>query len=103
MYLPLKDRNGYPIDTNKFNQVAEQIVDKFGGLTMTSFWGNPVFDGFWKSPRTKRTVKNKNSIFTVLVPQNQKSRDYFLHKKTQWQQDLNYEELLITIHEIESL
>ncbi len=28
MYLPVKDRNGCPIDTKKFNQVAKQIVKK---------------------------------------------------------------------------
>ena len=103
MYLPVKDRNGYPVDTKKFNQVAKQIVRKFGGLTMTSFWGNPVYDGFWRSPKTRRIVKDKNSIFTVLVPESQKSREFFLHKKKKWEQNLNYEELLITIHQIQYL
>ena len=103
MYLPVKDRNGYPVDTKKFNQVAKQIVRKFGGLTMTSFWGNPVYDGFWKSPKTRSIVKDKNSIFTVLVPESQESRDFFLHKKKKWEQNLNYEQLLITIHQIQYL
>ncbi len=70
---------------------------------MTSFWGNPVYDGFWKSPKTKHIVKDKTSIFTVFVPQEQDSRDFFVSKKKKWQQDLNYEELLITIHQIQYL
>ncbi len=103
MYLPVKDRNGCPVDTKIFDQVADQIVKRFGGITMTSFWGNPVYDGFWKSPETKRIVRDKTSIFTVLVPENPESREFFLHNKKKWEQDLNYEELLITVHQIQYL
>lgn len=103
MYLPLKDKDGQMIDPQKLNEVAEEIVKQFGGLTVTSFWGNPVYDGFWKSPITKKIVKDKNSIFTVLIPQEEESRNFFLHRKKEWEKGLNYEELLITVHEVQAL
>ena len=103
IYFPLKDKDGQSINPQKFDEIAEEIVKKFGGLTMTSIWGNPVYDGFWKSPKTKKVVKDKNSIFTILTPQNQQSRNFFLQKKKIWEKALNYEELLITVHEIQTI
>lgn len=103
MYLPLKDKDGQMVDPQKFDEVAEEIVKQFGGLTTTSFRGNPVYDGFWKSPKTKKIVKDKNSVFTVLIPQNEESRNFFLCRKKKWEEGLNYEQLLITIHQVQIL
>lgn len=101
VYLPLKDKDGQRIDPQELYAVRDEIVKRFGGLTMTPIFGNPVYDGFWKSPRTRRISRDKNSIFTVLVPQNKESAQFFLDKKKVWERELNYEELLITVHEVQ--
>lgn len=101
IYLPLKDKKGCPVDPGKLLAVKDQVVGKFGGLTMTSIFGNPVYDGYWRSPSSKRLTKDKNSIFQVLTPQSADSIDFFTQKKLEWTTYLNYCELLITVHEIQ--
>jgi len=103
MYLPLRDKDGQPINTEMFNAMADEIVEKFGGLTMTPLLGNPVYDGFWKSPRTKKMVRDKNSVFTIFVPQEEGSVEFFRDGKKKWQTSLNYEELLIIVHQVQAL
>ncbi len=103
IYFPLKYKDGNAIIPQKLLSIKDEIVEKFGGLTMTSIWGNPVYDGFWKSPKTKSIVRDKNSIFTILTPQNEESITFFLNKKLEWTRSLNYEELLITVYEIQAL
>jgi hypothetical protein len=103
LYLPLKDKNKQPISPRKMLAVKDEIVDRFGGLTMTSIWGNPIYDGFWKPTRSGRIEKDKNSIFTVLAPQNAQTMNFFLRKKNVWRRNLNHKEILITVHEIQAL
>jgi len=103
IYFPLKDKDSKEINPQKLLEVKDEIVSKFGGITMTPIFGNPVYDGFWKSPKTKRVVKDKNSIFIVLTAQDEESINFFRNKKLEWTRNLNYEELLITVHEVQAL
>src|SRR2546425_8236358 len=103
VYIPLADINGDLVDSSKIIAIRNELVDRFGGLTMTAIVGNPVYDGFWKSPKTGQVAKDKNSIFTVLVPQAPESVAFFTDKKDKWRRFLNYEELLITVHEIQAI
>jgi hypothetical protein len=103
IYICLRDRFGNQVEAAKIRQVKDQILRRFGGLTMTSIFGNPIYDGFWKSPKSKEVVRDKNSIFTVLAPQSEETREYFVAKRKEWQKLLNYEKLLITVHELQIL
>lgn len=103
IYLPLKDKKVQPTNLHKLFALRDQITKKFGGLTMTSIFGNPVYEGFWKSPQTKEIVKDENSIFTVLTPKDKESIDFFLNQKQVWQTELNYEDLLIVVNEVQAL
>lgn len=103
IYISLKDRNGRGIQPVKLNSIKNQILKKFGGLTRTSLWGNPVYEGFWKQSPKSDPVYDKNSIFTVLAPQTSDSVDFFMSKKEIWRRKLNYTKLLITFHELRTL
>ena len=100
VYLSLQDKDGRMVDLSKFAEIEQEIMDAFGGLTRTPIFGNPVYDGFWQSPKTREIAKDKNSIFTVFTPQDQKSIQFFIAKKEQWRKRLDYEAILITAHEI---
>lgn len=63
IYLPLSDRVGEKIDIFKFTDIQELLINKFGGLTMTSMWGNPIYDGFWQSPETQKVVLERSELF----------------------------------------
>lgn len=101
VFIPLTDIKGGRVDPSKIIAIRSELVDKFGGLTMTTIIGNPVYDGFWKSPTTGKIAQDKNSIFTILVPQIPENVQFFMDKKAKWREFLNYEELLITVHEIQ--
>jgi hypothetical protein len=103
IYVCLCDRLGNPVENGKFRKVKNQILERFGGLTMTSIFGNPIYDGFWISAKSKQVVRDKNSIFTVLAPQSEETREYFMAKREEWEKLLNYEKLLITVHELQIL
>lgn len=70
---------------------------------MTSIFGNPVYDGFWKSPKSRKVAHDKNSLFTVLAPQSEDTIQYFLSRREKWEASLNFEKLLITVHELQVL
>jgi hypothetical protein len=99
IYLPLLDKDGKEIEPEKFFRIVQEIVQKFGGITMTSFVGNPVFRGFWIPEGSERLSEDWNSIFTVLTPRDEESVRFFREKRKSWEKQLNYEWLLITYHE----
>ena len=103
IYLPIKDNSGFLIPPNKFRKIKNQMIKKFGGLKITSMWGNPTYSGFWRSPETNILYQDKNSIFTVFAPQTEESINFFIGKKEVWKNELQQEELLITIHELQTL
>jgi len=103
LYISLKDRNGVVVPHEKLYQIRNEIVDRFGGITMTPIVGNPVYDGFWQSPVTRKLAKDKNSIFSVLIPQTDEAIEFFIKKKDTWKELLNFEELLITVHQLQVL
>jgi len=101
VYLSLQDKAGQRIDPSKLFEIRNEIIDTFGGVTTTSIVGNPVYHGFWRSPKTREIASDWNTIFTVLVPQDEKSIRFFLDRKEQWRKSLDYEALLITVHQIQ--
>jgi hypothetical protein len=103
IYVSLGDRTGKPVDRAKIRGLKNEILEEFGGLTMTSTFGNPVYDGFWLSPKSREVARDKNSVFTVLAPQTDDTMNYFLSRRAKWQASLNYESLLITVHELQAL
>ena len=103
IYLSLGDRSGRPVERNKILAIKNEILGRFGGLTMTSTFGNPVYDGFWTSPESRRVAHDKNSIFTVLAPQSEDTLNFFIGRHKKWETFLNYEKLLITVHELQVL
>ena len=62
-----------------------------------------MYDRFWLSPKSREVARDKNSVFTVLAPQTDDTMNYFLSRRAQWQASLNYESLLITVHELQAL
>jgi len=103
VYLPLAYNDGRIIEPEKLEQIKEEILVRFGGITITPLFGNPVYDGFWKDPETGRVHRDKNAIFTVFTPQTEESRRFFLNKKEEWASLLAQKELLIIVQEVQAL
>ncbi len=103
VYLPLVYNDGRMIEPEKFERIKEEILTQFGGITMTSLFGNPIYDGFWTEPETGHVHQDKNAIFTVLTPQTEESRHFFLDKKAEWASQLAQKELLVIVQEVQAL
>lgn len=103
IYLPVKDNAGELVSPAKFRRIKNQILAQFGGLTITSMWGNPTYTGFWRSPETGVLYQDKNTIFTVLAPQSDKTVTFFMRQKEQWKSELEQEEILLTLFELQTL
>ena len=103
VYLPLFYNDGQIIEPEKFARIKEEILNQFGGITMTSLFGNPIYDGFWTEPETGHVHRDKNAVFTVLTPRTEESINFFLNKKAEWVSQLAQQELLVTVQEVQTL
>ena len=103
VWLPLNDKNGDKIDRLKFIDVQIEIRRRFGGLTTTPIVGNPVYEGYWEDPDTKKPSLDVSTIYTVLTPKDFESYQFFVEKKEVWVTLFNYQLLLITVYPVEVL
>lgn len=103
VYLCLKDQAGVRVPLAKLQKIRREIVRKFHGITHTTIVGDPVYTGFWKPPGNRKAVSDVNTIYTVLAPRTEDSVQFFVRHKAEWRDDLNYEELLITVQSLEAL
>ncbi len=103
VFISLNDEQGQPVELRKIRKIADEIINKFGGLTMTTLTGNPIYDGFWRSPASGKIAQDKNSIFTILAPQTDDTINFFTKQKEKWRKDLNYEAILITLQQLQIL
>ena len=90
IYLPLYDPAGLALPESLFQEVANVLTERFGGLTR--YTRSPA-EGLWKEDEQK-TVKDDILIYEVLAPNLDESfwQDYKEKLKTQFKQ----EELLIS-------
>jgi hypothetical protein len=90
IYLPLYDPAGLALPESLFQEVANVLTERFGGLT--KYTRSPA-EGLWKEDEQK-TVKDDILIYEVLAPNLDESfwQDYKEKLKTQFKQ----EELLIS-------
>jgi hypothetical protein len=103
VYLCLKDKDGVRVPFAKLQKIRREIVKTFHGITHTTIVGNPIYTGLWKQSGARKPVQDHNTIYTVLTPRTEDSYEFFLKRKEGWRTDLKYDELLITVYDLEAL
>jgi hypothetical protein len=89
LLLPLHDNNGRGFSASWFNQVREELTDRFGGVT--AFVRSPAV-GLWKeSPEDI----NRDEVVMFEVLAEQLDRDWWSLYRKQLQNKFHQDEVLI--------
>lgn len=100
IYLPLKYNDGTEIEIEKYEQVEDELLDQFGGVTSVD-QKNPL-RGLWESE--ERIYYDEIIIFTVIDPDFDRSDEgrLFLESyKEILKERFQQEEVLITAQVLE--
>lgn len=89
IFLPLYDNNGRAISQARFNQIATELSEHFGGLT--AYTRAPA-EGFWKK-RGKRTKHDDMVVYEVMSSRLQ--RRWWQFKRAELQKLFRQQEILI--------
>jgi hypothetical protein len=86
--------DGTPIEAEKFDQTAEELCERFGGVTQDTVG----ITGTWKYGGTRY----RDELFRIRIDTNDPSANAFLQsQKAIWKERFQQIDIWITAHEIE--
>ena len=92
--LPLTYNDGTPIEAEKFDQTAEELCERFGGITQDTI----RVTGTWKYGGTRY----RDELLRMRVDTNDPSAtEFFRAQKETWKQRFQQIDIWITASEIE--
>ena len=97
LFIPLYYNDGRPIEPQKFQDLQQQLLDQFGGLT---FFPQPN-EGFWTMAGV--TYRDEIVIYRVITYDEQEARRFLSDVKEWLKAELRQEELLIVERAVETL
>ena len=97
LFIPLYYNDGRPIEPQKFQDLQQQLLDQFGGLT---FFPQPN-EGFWMTAGV--TYRDEIVIYRVITSDAQDARRFWSDLKERLKQELQQEEILIVECDVENL
>jgi hypothetical protein len=95
--LPLCGNSGEHFSRNLFDQVRDELMDKFSGLT--AYTRTPV-SGLWQEGKGE-TVHDENVIYEVIVKN--LDRDWWAGYRSQLEKRFQQEQLVVRAHRISML
>lgn len=96
IYLPVRYNDGTEIESEKFDQMERELVERFGGVT--SVQRQFPLQGIWKEEQ--QIYLDLIVIFTVLDLSGTAVHDFFIPYKEELKHRFKQEEILITMHEL---
>jgi hypothetical protein len=97
IYLPTKTSDGKAIADELLKKIRSTLIEKFGGLTDTRV----KTDGFWKSGGV--TILDEILLWKVLSQGDDAGDDFLKKTKTELEQLLKQEKILIVKRAVETL
>lgn len=97
LFLPLYYNDGRPVEAEKFQELQELLLDRFGGLT---FFPQPN-KGFWRMAGV--TYRDEIVIYRVIAPAGTPSRRFLQELKQRLKAAFDQEEILIVERDVETL
>jgi hypothetical protein len=95
IFLPLQDNRGKRIAERHFKVLAEELSERFGGLT--AYVRAPA-TGLWKKQQSARMLRDEIVIYEVIV--GHLDRRWWRHKRQALQRTFRQQEILIRAHGI---
>ena len=97
LFIPLYYNDGRPIEPQKFQDLQQQLLDQFGGLT---FFPQPN-EGFWTMAGV--TYRDAIVIYRVITSDEQVARQLLSDLKERLKEELRQEDILIVERNVETL
>ena len=97
IFLPLRYNDGKRVESRKFQELQEQLLAKFDGLT----YFPQVNQGFWKLGDV--IYRDEIIILRVLASLSGRARRFLRKLKEQLKAEFNQEEILIVERDVEAL
>jgi len=97
IFLPLYDNNKQPFDKNLYNEIQDQIKEKFGGVTL---YRHAPAQGLWEDENGNT---NYDELITAEVMTEDLNQEWWQQYKHQLEQIFKQEEILIRVSKFEKL
>lgn len=97
LFIPLYYNDGAPIEPEKFQDLQNQLLDQFDGLT---FFPQPN-EGFWKMADI--TYRDEIVIYRVITSRVRDARQFLSKLKEVLKVELKQEEILIVERDVKTL
>ena len=97
IFVPLRYNDGSPIEAHKFQQLQQDLLGKFGGLT----YFPQANEGFWKLGDV--TYRDEIVIYRVLGANSRVARRFLLKLKERLKSEFAQEEILIVERDVHAL
>jgi hypothetical protein len=97
IFVPLKYNDGSSIEVFRFQDLQEQLLEYFGGLT---FFPQPN-EGFWKMADI--TYRDEIVIYRVITSRGTEAKEFLSRLKARLKKEFNQEEILIVEREIDTI
>jgi hypothetical protein len=97
LFVPLYYNDGRQIELQKLQDLQQQLLDQFGGLT---FFPQPA-EGFWTMAGI--TYRDEIVIYRVITSDAQEARRFLSAVKERLKETLQQEEILIVERDVETL
>ncbi len=92
--LPLNYNDGTKIEADKFDQTAEELSERFGGITQDTV----RITGTWKYGG----ARYRDNLLRIRIDTNEPAAiDFFQARKELWKERFRQIDIWITAHEIE--
>jgi hypothetical protein len=97
IFVPLYFNDGRPVDAEKFQQLQERLLDRFGGLT---FFPQPN-KGLWRMAGV--TYRDEIVVYRVIGAATEEARPFLASLKDWLKAEFEQHEILIVERTIETL
>jgi hypothetical protein len=97
LFIPLSYNDGSPIETTKFQDLQERLLNHFDGLT---FFPQPN-EGFWRMANV--IYRDQVVIYRVLTAKTRAARQFLTALKNELKAEFEQEEILIVERDVDTL
>ena len=97
IFVPLYFNDGSAVEAEKFQELQEALLSRFGGLT---FFPQPN-KGFWRMAGV--TYRDEIVVYRVIAPSAEEARPFLENLKERLKADFAQEEILIVERDVRTL
>ncbi|MEE9594123.1 MAG: hypothetical protein V3V92_01855 [Candidatus Hydrothermarchaeales archaeon] len=99
IYLPLNYNNGGAVEHIKFKQTKDDLVKRFGGVTLAPLDKNLAYEGIWVDKG--KTYVDRIVIARVITDVDED--DFYMDFKEVLEKRFHQKEIMITKHTVEKI